>query len=188
MAGKMIIFSAPSGAGKTTIVKEIMHRISNLSFSVSATNRPKRENETNGIDYYFFDKRTFLEKIDNDEFLEWEEVYKGSCYGTLRKEVEKSLKEGKNIIFDIDVQGGMNIKKVFNDLAFSIFIMPPSIEILKERLFSRSTDSAKDIETRIEKARFEMQFAEHFDLILINDNLDKAIAKAESEIKKFLQE
>ena len=186
MTGKMIIVSAPSGAGKTTIVKHILNQDFNLEFSISATSRPKREGEIHGKDYYFLSKEEFRSKIKNEEFVEWEEVYEGRYYGTLKDEVKRIWGEGNNVIFDVDVKGGISIKKLFSKESLAVFIQPPSIEELKNRLVNRSTDSIEDIQVRVDKAAYEMTFANEFDLIVINDNLEEACSKAVSEIQIFL--
>ena len=176
--GKLIIFSAPSGSGKSTIVNYLLGCGLNLAFSISATSRAPRGNEQNGREYYFLSHDEFREKIANNEFLEYEEVYKDSFYGTLRSEVERLRDEGKNVVFDIDVAGGVNLKSKFGDEALAVFIMPPNIETLRERLTERNTDSAETIEKRLAKAEYEISFAPRFDKVILNDNLD--IAKAET--------
>ncbi len=185
--GKLIIFSAPSGAGKTTIVKHLLSKDLNLEFSISATSREKRHTETHGKDYYFLSEIEFLEKIKNEEFLEWEEVYKGTSYGTLKSEVERIRNLGKNVIFDVDVVGGLNIKRFYQQEALAIFVQPPSIEELKKRLTYRSTETEEKIKTRIAKARYELGFANQFDVILINEHLEKAFIEAEKLVIDFLK-
>ena len=185
MEGKLFIFSAPSGSGKTTIVRNLLEKDLGLEFSISATSRPKRDNETNGIDYYFLTVDDFKQKIKNNDFVEWEEVYENRFYGTLKSELERIWSKGKHVVFDVDVVGGVNIKKKYPEKALSIFIMPPSIEELKKRLELRSTDSIEDIDTRIKKASKELTYANQFDKIIVNDDLEKAISEAESEVKKF---
>ena len=187
MQGKLIICSAPSGAGKTTIVHAIMERIGQLEFSVSACSRPRRKNEVDGRDYYFLGIEGFKEKIREEAFLEWEEVYKDQYYGTLRSEVERIWSGGKHVIFDVDVYGGLSIKKLYPEQALALFIMPPSVEILEERLRNRSTDTEENIQKRLEKARLEISKAGEFDKIIINDELDVAIAEALAAVKEFLQ-
>lgn len=182
----MLIFSAPSGAGKTTIVKELLNSDLNLEFSISATSRPKRENEIDGKDYYFLTAGDFREKIANNEFLEWEEVYENRFYGTLKSELERIWSQGKHVIFDVDVVGGLNIKKSYPGKALSVFVMPPSIEELEKRLKTRSTDSKEDIKTRISKANKELSYAKDFDLVIINYELDKAISEAEQSVRNFI--
>lgn len=190
-AGKVIIVSAPSGSGKTTIIKHLLKENLNLSFSVSATSRAKRENETDGIDYYFLSEEEFKRRIDEGMFLEWEEVYSNSFYGTLKTEVEKKLSEGSNIIFDVDVVGAVNIKKYFKDQAMSVFIKPPSIEVLKQRLIDRSTDKIEVIDIRVSKAQREIKYWEdnnqYFDKIIINDELQKALFEADRIVTEFLK-
>ncbi len=185
MEGKLFIFSAPSGSGKTTIVQNLLEKELNLEFSISATNRPKRENETYGKDYYFLTTDEFKKSIENNEFVEWEEVYANRFYGTLKNELERIWAKGKHVVFDVDVIGGINIKKQYPEKALSIFIKPPSIEDLKKRLKSRSTDSKKDIKTRINKANEELSYADKFDKIIVNDILAKAIKEAEHQIRLF---
>jgi len=186
MDGKVVIFSAPSGAGKTTIVKEMLNQEFGLEFSISACSRPKRENEINGQDYYFMTIEEFKNKIEKDEFLEWEEVYKDQFYGTLRSEVDRIWAKGKDVIFDVDVVGGLNIKKIFRDSALSIFIMPPSIEVLAERLKGRSTEDELSLKKRLEKAKHELTFADQFDVQIVNDDLEVAIDEASALVFSFL--
>lgn len=185
--GKLIIFSAPSGAGKTTIVRHLLAQDLNLEFSISATSREKRHTETHGKDYYFLSENEFQEKAKNDEFLEWEEVYKGTSYGTLKSEVERIRNLGKNVIFDVDVVGGLNIKKYYGEEALAVFVQPPSVEELKNRLTNRSTETEEKIKTRIAKAEYELGFVQHFDVILVNDNLENAFKEAEKLIADFLK-
>lgn len=186
--GKLIIFSAPSGSGKTTIVKHLLTKSFNLEFSVSATSRKQRGNEVHGKDYYFISPDEFRQKIANDEFLEWEEVYTDNYYGTLKCEVERIRENGKNVVFDVDVVGGCNIKKYYTDDALSIFVQPPSVQALKERLKNRSTDSDEVIQTRIDKATYELGFAPRFDVVIVNDLLDDALLKAEKVLTDFLKQ
>lgn len=185
--GKAIIFSAPSGAGKTTIVRHLLDSPElKLSFSVSATSRPKRGHEQDGKDYYFLSSEDFLRRAGNGEFVEWEEVYEDQYYGTLKSEIERIWKEGKNVIFDVDVVGGLNLKKIFGDKALAIFVQPPSIEVLNFRLRNRSTETQDKIAMRIEKASQEMKFAPEFDFILINDQLPEALETAKEKVSKFI--
>ncbi len=184
--GKLIIFSAPSGAGKTTIVKYLLTKGLGLEFSISATSREKRHTETHGEDYYFLSDAGFREKVKNDEFLEWEEVFHGSLYGTLKSEVERIRNLGKNVIFDVDVVGGLNIKRFYGNEALSVFVRPPSVAALKERLTARSTETEEKIKARIAKAKYEMAFADRFDVILVNENLEEAFAEAEKLVAGFL--
>jgi guanylate kinase len=185
--GKLIIFSAPSGSGKSTIINYLLQKKFELEFSISATSRMPRGTEKNGIEYYFLSPDEFRKKIANDEFLEHEEVYADCFYGTLKSEVERITSKGKNVIFDVDVVGGMNIKKQYGEQALSIFISPPSIEELRDRLQKRNTDSPEMIEKRVAKAAFEMSFATQFDITIINDNLEKALADTEKVLIDFLQ-
>ena len=184
--GKLIIFSAPSGAGKTTIVKHLLQQDLNLEFSISATSRPMRHNETKGKDYYYLSEEEFRSKIANDEFLEWEEVYNGTFYGTLKSEVERICKNGKNVIFDVDVVGGCNIKKFYGHQALAVFIKPPSISELRNRLIIRSTDALDVIEKRVAKAEYELTFASQFDCIIVNEDLANAFEEAEKCIREFI--
>lgn len=187
MDGKLIIFSAPSGSGKTTIVKHLLEKVPNLGFSVSATTRNMRAGEVDGKDYYFLSPQTFKEKIDSGEMIEWEEVYQGTYYGTLTTEIERRWAKGKHVLFDVDVKGGINIKKAYGDKALSIFVKVPSIEVLEKRLRSRGTDSDESIKTRLQKVQFEMGFEGDFDVVLVNDNLQDAQAKAVELVQQFLQ-
>lgn len=187
MSGKLVIFSAPSGAGKTTIVRKMLEQFSSLEFSISACSRPKRNGEANGVDYYFLTPELFRSKIEAGDFVEWEEVYPGSYYGTLRSEVETIWGRGHHVIFDVDVMGGLKLKSTFGNDALAIFVMPPSIDELKKRLECRSTESAETLATRIAKAETEISFAPKFDHIVVNDNLQEAIAKAALLVKSFLE-
>ena len=187
MEGKLIIFSAPSGSGKTTIVKELLARNANLGFSISACTRDKRgRHEEHGKDYYFLTPDDFRARIANDEFVEWEEVYAGVHYGTLKKEVELIWSKGKAVIFDIDVEGGLNLKSIFKQNALAVFVMPPSIKILEERLHTRSTDNAESIARRVAKAEKELKTAELFDVFILNEHLEVACSKAEEIVSDFL--
>ena len=189
MAGKLIIFSAPSGAGKTTIVQHLVNlQKFNLEFSISACCRPKRTGEVDQKDYYFLGREEFTDKIKKGEFLEWQEVYKDHYYGTLYSEVERIFSKDKNVIFDVDVEGGINLKKKYGDDAIAVFVMPPSIQHLEQRLYSRSTESAESIARRMAKAEKELQVADQFDVILHNDNLEKALVNAEEIVGKYLSE
>jgi guanylate kinase len=185
--GKILIFSAPSGAGKTTLVKFIMQKMSNLSFSVSATSRNKRAGEVDGKDYYFLTIDEFKEKIRNNDFAEWEEVYKDRFYGTLKSEIQRIQKSGKTVVFDVDVVGGINLKKLFGDEALGIFLMPPSIKVLEERLKARSTDNEDDIDIRINKAEQELEFSNKFDIVIVNDDLENAKNETINAAKVFLE-
>ena len=187
MRGKLIIFSAPSGAGKTTIVKHLLQQNLDLEFSISATSRPPRYNETHTKDYHFISEKEFQQKVKNDEFLEWEEVYSGICYGTLKSEVERIRDLGKNVIFDVDVVGGLNIKKYYGNDALAIFVQPPSVKELQHRLQNRSTETDEKIQMRIEKAEHELSFANQFDVIIINDNLEVAFTEANKLLSDFLK-
>lgn len=182
----MVIFSAPSGAGKTTIVKEVLKKELNLQFSISACSRPPRKGEVDGKDYYFLGIEGFRQKIGENEFLEWEEVYKDHYYGTLRSEVERIWNDQHHVIFDVDVYGGLNIKKQFGKKALAIFVMPPSLEILEQRLRGRSTDSEENIKRRLDKARHEIGKADGFDIVIVNDKLEKAVNEAIDKVSEFL--
>ena len=187
--GRILIFSAPSGSGKSTIVNYLMkeHPEFRLAFSVSATSRPPRGKEQDGVDYYFLTPDEFRRHIEQDDFLEYEEVYEGRFYGTLKSQVEEKLAAGMNVVFDVDVKGGINIKKYYGDDAMSVFIQPPSVAVLRERLIARNTDEMVQIEQRLAKAEYEMTFSSQFDRILINDDLDVAKQEAVDLIKNFLQ-
>lgn len=184
--GKLIIFSAPSGAGKTTIVHHLLKKFPQLSFSISATTRELRGAETNHKDYYFISKEEFLHKVAHQEFVEFEEVYSGTFYGTLRSEIERIWNNDKHVIFDIDVEGGLRLKKKYEDDALAIFVQPPSLEVLKERLSGRGTDSAEKLQERFVKAEKELQYADKFDVILKNFDLDTACKEAEQLVSDFL--
>ena len=186
MPGKAIIFSAPSGSGKTTIVKHLLKNNPDLGFSISASTRDRRgRTEKNGQDYYFLSPIDFKNKIDNNEFVEWEEVYEGNFYGTLKSEIQRIWDSGKNVIFDVDVKGGMNLKKYFGDNALAIFVKVPSFEILKERLHDRGTESEESLSRRLFKAQFEMSFQDHFDRILVNENLQQSLTEAQRLYDEF---
>lgn len=184
--GKVIIFSAPSGAGKSTIVNYLLGKNLGLEFSVSATCRAPRGKEKHGREYYFFTVEEFRKRIADGEFLEYEEVYPGCYYGTLQSEVERIWADGHTVLFDIDVVGGVNIKKKFGSDALSVFIQPPTIESLRQRLIGRGTDAPEKIEQRVAKAEYEMTFAKQFDTIIVNDCLEDAFAEAERKVRDFL--
>lgn len=186
MAGKLIIFSAPSGSGKSTIINFLLKQQLNLAFSISATSRAPRGTEQHGVEYYFLSPEEFRQRIANDEFLEYEEVYENRFYGTLKAPIEKQLAEGVNVVFDVDVVGGCNIKKFYGERALSLFIQPPSIEELRNRLVGRATDAPEVIESRIAKAEYELGFANKFDVIIINDNLEKAQQETLKVLQDFL--
>ena len=185
--GKLVIFSAPSGSGKTTIVRELLKRFPQFEFSISATSRQPRGVEQNGVDYYFLSGDEFRERVERGEFVEWEEVYAGTCYGTLRSEIERIWQKGNVIVFDVDVMGGINLKRLFAADACSIFIMPPSIEELERRLRGRGTDSEEVIRKRISKADFELSKAPEFDHVVVNDTLAEAVEEATHIIETFLK-
>ena len=184
--GKLIIFSAPSGAGKTTIVKHLLSMHPELSFSISATTRSSRGDEVNGEDYYFISTEEFLHKVARQEFVEFEEVYNGTFYGTLRSEIQRIWDDGKHVIFDIDVEGGLRLKRKFEEDALAVFVQPPSFEVLKERLTGRGTDSQEKLEERFAKAEKELEYADKFDVILKNYNLNEACKAADDLIEDFL--
>lgn len=209
--GKAILFSAPSGCGKTTIIKELMNvdrmevdtligsrkNVSTyqhinlstlLSFSISATSRAPRGEEQNGKDYYFLSREEFMSRVAKDEFLEWEEVYSGTCYGTLKSEIERIWQAGKVIVFDVDVNGGRNIKKYFGKDALSIFVMPPSVEVLEQRLRSRGTDSEEAIVKRLARSAEELKQAPQFDVTIVNDDLQRAVEETRQVIERFINE
>jgi len=185
MGGKAIIFSAPSGSGKTTIVRKLIEKFPSLVFSISATTRQKRSNEIESKDYYFLDQEDFKQRISNDHFLEWEEVYKGTYYGTLRQEVERIWSEGYDVIFDVDVKGGLRLKENLGEKAISIFIRVPSLQVLEERLRSRKTEDQTALNARLDKAAMELQEEPNFDKVIVNENLEEAIEKAEEIVYHF---
>lgn len=186
-SGKVIIFSAPSGAGKSTVVQHLLTKYNCLEFSVSATSRKPRGEERDGKEYFFLTPEEFKQRIDKGEFVEYEEVYAGFYYGTLKSEVERIWEKGNTIVFDIDVKGGVNLKKLYGDNALAIFVCPPSVEVLRQRLIGRGTDSPEAIEKRVAKAEYEMTFADNFDKILVNNDLEKCLREAESTIDNFLK-
>jgi guanylate kinase len=187
MPGKIILFTAPSGAGKTTIVKHLLNTNPQLEFSISACTRDKRgRSEVNGKDYYFITPEEFRQKIEQDAFVEWEEVYEGAFYGTLKSEIDRIWSHGKTAILDVDVKGGLKIKEFYKERALAIFVKPPSLEILGQRLQARQTDSASSISSRIFKAKFEMSFEDKFDAIIVNENLADAFSQAEQLVAEFI--
>jgi guanylate kinase len=188
MEGKLIIFSAPSGSGKTTIVKHLLNTNPNLGFSISACTRDKRgRNEEHGKDYYFLTPDDFKKKIDNNEFVEYEEVYQGAFYGTLKSEIERLWSIGKHVIFDVDVKGGLNLKKYYGDRALAIFVKCPSMEVLERRLRSRKTETEDSISTRLFKVKFEMSFENQFDVTLVNSELEQALKDAQKLVDDFIK-
>jgi guanylate kinase len=188
MSGKLVIFSAPSGAGKTTIVHHLLSKKFGLEFSVSATTRAQRPGEIDGKDYYFLTLEDFKNKIQNKEFVEWEEVYTDNFYGTLRSEVERIWNKGNHVIFDVDVDGGLNLKHAYKEKALAIFVMPPSLERLRERLQSRDTETPESIERRMKKAPSELEKSSDFDKVILNDNLQDAFKRAENLVRDFLKD
>ncbi len=183
---KVIIFSAPSGSGKTTVVNHLISTMPNLGFSVSATTRKPRESEVHGREYYFLEREDFEKRVRNNEFLEYEEVYSGIFYGTLNSEIERLWSLGKTVIFDVDVIGGLNIKKKFGDQALAIFLRPPGIDVLMERLRKRSTEVEHQLQMRVEKAQYELRFENRYDKVLINDRLEETLARAEEIVREFI--
>ena len=183
---KMFVFTAPSGAGKTTVVKHLLANYNNLGFSISATTRTKRAGETDGVDYYFLTAEEFKKKIVQNEFVEWEEVYENQFYGTLKSEVERIWNEGKILVFDIDVRGATNIKKFFGDQCMAVFIRPPSFEVLKQRLIDRNTENEAALKKRIDKVIKELTYEPNFDLVLVNDQLDVTLREAETIVNVFI--
>lgn len=186
MEGKLLIFSAPSGAGKTTIVKHLLTKYSSLEFSVSACSRSPRNGEVNGIDYHFLSVDDFRQRIANNEFVEWEEVYPGSYYGTLWSEVHRIWAKGNNVMFDVDVKGGLNLKSKFPSNSLAVFVMPPSIDELRNRLIKRGTESDESILVRVGKALEEMQYSNEFDVVIINRQVESAFYEAEKAVESFI--
>ena len=184
--GKVIIFSAPSGSGKTTIVRQLLKRYPQVEFSVSATSRAPRGTERDGMDYYFLTPEEFRQAVSENRFVEWEEVYQGTCYGTLRSELERIWQKGHVIAFDVDVIGGINLKRLFGDDACSVFVMPPSIGELRRRLESRGTDAPEVIDRRVDKAEFELTKAPEFDHVVVNDRLEDAVAEVCALVDDFI--
>ena len=187
MNGKLVIISAPSGAGKTSIVKHLLESGLNLSFSISATTRPLRGNEIEGVDYFFLTVADFRKRIDNNEFVEWEEVYKDLFYGTLKSELERIWANGQHVLFEVDVKGGINLKNKFGTKAIAIFIMPPSVEELENRLVKRATDTPEKIRIRLEKAHDELKLANQFDSVIVNHELDRAKKETLKMVTSFLE-
>lgn len=184
--GKLLIFSAPSGSGKTTLARHILEKIDNISFSISACSRKARPGEINGVDYYFLSVEDFKKRIEEGAFIEWEEVYEDHFYGTLASEVERIRNNGKHVLFDVDVVGGINIKKKYGKEALAIFVRPPSVIALVERLTARSTDSQEAIDTRVKKAEYELSFEDQFDVTIINDNLETAKKQTLKIVNDFI--
>lgn len=187
MAGKAILFSAPSGSGKTTIVREMLAAFPQLAFSVSVTTRKSREGEVHGKDYYFLSPEDFQRKKDADEFVEWEEVYQGLYYGTLKAEVERLWAMGKDVIFDVDVKGGLALKKYFGEKALSIFVAVPSMEVLRQRLISRGTETPESLMRRLEKAEYEAGFSREFDRVIVNDRVERAVEESKEAYLAFAE-
>lgn len=188
MDNKVLIISAPSGAGKSTLISHLLMQFSNLEFSISATSRSPRGAEIDGQDYYFLSQDEFTKRVSNGDFIEWEEVYNGRCYGTLKAEVERIWAKNNVVVFDVDVVGGTNIKKLFPNNSLSVFIDPPSVEHLRERLIGRDTDSLEEINKRIFKAEKELEFRPNFDIVIVNDDLSKAKEEIENVVAKFIDE
>ncbi|MCG8577538.1 MAG: guanylate kinase [Flavobacteriales bacterium] len=185
--GKCIIFSAPSGAGKTTLVHYLLREMDQLAFSISACSREPRGREEDGIDYHFLSVEEFKQKIEEDAFVEWEEVYENSFYGTLKSEVERNWALGKTVVFDVDAEGGINLKKYFGEQALSVFIKPPSLFVLEQRLRGRRTETEESIQKRLSKANQELEKSVHFDYVLLNDNLEKACHEAKAKVLDFIE-
>ncbi|WP_420149326.1 guanylate kinase [Spirosoma sp.] len=189
MDGKLIIFSAPSGSGKTTIVKHLLAENNNLGFSISACTRDRRgRSEENGKDYYFLTPEEFKQKIDSNEFVEWEEVYTGAFYGTLKSEIERVWANGKHVLFDVDVQGGLKLKNYYGDKALAVFVKVPDEETLRQRLIGRGSETEESLSRRLFKVHFEMSFQDRFDVILMNDDLETSLQKAQKLVDDFLKE
>lgn len=183
---KVIIFSAPSGSGKSTIIGHLLKRIPNMEFSISATSRKPRPGEENGREYYFLSHDEFKQKVAEDKFVEWVEVYQGTCYGTLKSEIERIWQKGNVVIFDVDVLGGVSLKKIFGDKALSVFIQPPSIDVLEQRLRNRNTETEESLRKRIERAEMELQYSNQLDVVVVNDDLETAINETETIVNNFL--
>ncbi len=187
MKGKIIILSAPSGSGKSSIISRIIDKEDlRLGFSISATSRLPRGTERNGVEYYFLSQDEFRNRVDAGDFVEWEEVYAGTCYGTLRSEVERVTGQGRNLIMDVDVKGGVRLKEIFGDSALALFIMPPSVEELERRLRGRATDTEETIRRRLDKAAYELSFAPKYDATIVNDDLERAALQTEEAIRRFI--
>lgn len=187
MSNKLIIFAGPSGSGKTTIVQHLLREMSELRFSVSATTRKKRPNEEHGVDYYFITEKKFMDKIEKDAFVEWEQVYVGGYYGTLRSEVDRVWAAGKSVVFDVDVEGALKIKKVYGEMALAVMVMPPSMEKLRERLHARATETPASLKKRLDKAEHELSYAYKFDKVIVNDKMETAFRHAKKITKDFLK-
>lgn len=187
MNKKAILFSAPSGSGKTTIIKRVMDYFDCFEFSISATSRNPRVGETDGVDYYFLDKDTFVKRVQAGDFLEWEEVYEGTWYGTLKSEIDRICEKGKIVIFDVDVNGGINLKKYFGEEALALFVMPPSIEVLEQRLRKRGTESEESIQKRLGRSAKELNEASKFDVTIVNDDLERAVEETRRVLEEFLK-
>ena len=183
---KVIIFSAPSGSGKSTIIGHLLKRVPGLEFSISATSRKPRQGEQDGKDYYFLTEEDFKQRVAEDKFVEWVEVYQGTCYGTLKSEIERIWDKGNTVIFDVDVLGGVSLKKIFGEKALSIFIQPPSIEVLEQRLRNRGTETEESLRKRIERAEMELQYSNQLDVVVVNDDLETAINETETIVNNFL--
>lgn len=187
MQGKLLLFCGPSGSGKTTIVRHLLDTDPRLAFSISATTRPKREIETDGVDYHFISVDEFKRRIDAGEFVEWEEVYKDRFYGTLRSEVDRLWRENKVVVFDVDVEGGLQLKKTFGELLLAVFVMPPSVEALHQRLTARQSETPESLKARVAKAEHELTYAFRFDRVIVNDTLEHALEEAKQVVSEFIR-
>lgn len=187
MQGKLLLFCGPSGSGKTTIVRHLLDTDPRLAFSISATTRPKRETETDGVDYHFISVNEFKRRIDAGEFVEWEEVYKDRFYGTLRSEVDRLWRENKVVVFDVDVEGGLQLKKTFGELLLAVFVMPPSVEALHQRLTARQSETPESLKARVGKAEHELTYAFRFDRVIVNDTLEHALEEAKQVVSEFIR-